>query len=65
MRTIGDCHESEWKKYPVDLKTNYIKRCTALPGDVLEIRDRQVYVNGEATANPPGMQYSYTIIIER
>lgn len=53
---------SEWKKYPVDLKTNYIKRCMALPGDVLEIKDRQVYVNGEATINPPEMQYSYTVV---
>src|SRR5882672_2472953 len=31
--------QSVWKKYPVDLKTNYIKRCMGLPGDVLEIKD--------------------------
>lgn len=53
--------QSQWKKYPVDLKTNYIKRCMGLPGDVLEIKDRQVYVNGEATPLPPNMQYSYSI----
>jgi signal peptidase I len=53
--------QSQWKKYPVDLKTNYIKRCMAIPGDVLEIRDRQVYVNGEAAPNAPNMQYSYSI----
>ncbi len=53
--------ESQWKKYPVDLKTNYIKRCVAIPGDVLEIRDRQVYINGEPSPNAPNMQYSYSI----
>ena len=58
----GNYNRSTWIKYPVDLKTNYIKRCMALPGDVLEIRDRQVYVNGEAAPNAPKMQYSYTVI---
>jgi signal peptidase I len=52
---------SQWKKYPVDLKTNYIKRCVAIPGDVLEIKDRQVYINGEAQENAPKMQYNYLI----
>jgi len=28
--------------YPVDLKTNYIKRCVAIPGDTLKIVERQV-----------------------
>lgn len=37
---------------------NYIKRCVGLPGDVVEIRDGQVFVNGErfdfpTTAIPP------------
>ncbi len=53
--------QSQWKKYPVDLKTNYIKRCVALPGDVLEIKDRQVIVNGQAMENPPNMQFSYIV----
>ncbi|MFN8333789.1 MAG: signal peptidase I [Cyclobacteriaceae bacterium] len=53
--------KSQWKKYPTDLKTNYIKRCVGLPGDVLEIKDRQVYANGEAVENHPGMQYSYLV----
>ena len=33
---------------PVDLKTNYIKRCVGLPGDKLEVRDLQVFTNGIA-----------------
>lgn len=47
--------------YPVDLKTNYIKRCVAIPGDTLKIVDRQVYVNGTPSENPPLMQFSYVV----
>jgi signal peptidase I len=32
-------------KYPRDEKLDYIKRCIALPGDTLEIRNGDVYVN--------------------
>src|ERR1044071_3278022 len=48
--------------YPVDLKTNYIKRCVGIPGDVLEIRNKQVYANGVALKNPPKMRYSYSVL---
>lgn len=47
--------------YPVDLKTNYIKRCVAISGDTLRIINRQVYVNGKASENPPLMQHSYLV----
>ncbi|MEO1049482.1 MAG: signal peptidase I [Bacteroidota bacterium] len=47
--------------HPVDLKTNYIKRCVGLPGDVLEVRNTQVFVNGEASENPEQMQFRYIV----
>lgn len=47
--------------YPIDLKTNYIKRCVAIPGDTIKVVDMQVFVNSTALANPPGMQYSYVV----
>jgi signal peptidase I len=47
--------------YPVDLKTNYIKRCVAIAGDTLQIINRQVYINGKASENPPLMQFSYLV----
>ncbi|HEV8514629.1 MAG TPA: signal peptidase I [Cyclobacteriaceae bacterium] len=53
---------NEWKRYPVDLKTNYIKRCVGIPGDVLEIKDRQLIVNGQPLENPENMQYRYHVI---
>lgn len=49
----------EYAQHPVDLRTNYIKRCVAVAGDTLEIRQRQVYINGQASENPEAMQYSY------
>jgi signal peptidase I len=42
---------------PVDLRTFYVKRCVATPGDVLEVRDQQVIVNGKAMENPLRMQH--------
>jgi signal peptidase I len=47
--------------YPVDLKTNYIKRCVAIPGDTLQIINHQVYINGLTEENPPMMQFSYLV----
>ena len=34
-------------QYPGDPQQDYIKRVIGLPGDTVEIRDTQVYVNGE------------------
>ncbi len=46
---------------PVDKKENYIKRCVGIPGDVLEIKDRVLYVNGEMGYQPKYMQFMYSI----
>jgi len=48
-------------EYPVDLKTNYIKRCIGVSGDTLEVKDMQVYINNNPAENPPKMQYKYFI----
>jgi signal peptidase I len=46
---------------PVDMRTHYIKRCQATPGDVLAIVDGQVYVNGKPNASAPKEQTSYVV----
>lgn len=46
-------------EYPFDIKTFYVKRCMATPGDIFEVRNKQVFVNGEAAENAPGMLTSY------
>lgn len=60
----GNPNEATWHDYPVDLKTNYIKRCVGLPGDVLKIEDQQVFINNKPIDNPEGMQYSYIVEAE-
>ena len=47
--------------YPTDLKTNYIKRCIGTPGDRVEVRQEQVYVNGKAMPTPPRAETFYFV----
>ncbi len=39
-------------KFPEEPEKDYIKRVIGLPGELIEIRDRQVYVNGEPMDEP-------------
>jgi signal peptidase I len=60
----GDCVVFNWPGdtlFPSDLRTNYIKRCVATAGDVLEVRNRQVYINGSPQTNPPDLQFKYWV----
>ncbi|WP_375558947.1 signal peptidase I [Bernardetia sp. OM2101] len=50
------------EQHPSDLRTNYIKRCVAIAGDELEIKDRVVYVNGNAMDFPSQSQHKYMVI---
>ncbi len=43
---------------PVDKRENYVKRCVGVPGDQLQIVDRQVYINGQAATNPARLQFA-------
>lgn len=39
-------------KFPSEPSVDYIKRVIGLPGDLIEIRDKQVFRNGEPVAEP-------------
>lgn len=52
-------------QYPSDLKTNYIKRAVGIPGDIIEVKDGELVVNGTASPKPEEMQYSYDLITNR
>jgi signal peptidase I len=47
---------------PVDKRENFVKRCVGLPGDTILIRDAQLYVNGLAQKQIPGLQQMYRIL---
>ena len=50
---------------PIDKKTNLVKRCVAIAGDTLEIRDGYVYINGIQNELPvrARLQFSYEVTL--
>ena len=46
---------------PVDKRENYIKRCVGMPGDKLEIKDRELFINDKAAFVPKNIQYQYIV----
>lgn len=47
--------------HPVDKTDNYIKRCVAVAGDWLEVKDGDIYINGEKEKTPPYSLMTYTL----
>ncbi len=39
-------------RFPKDRSIDYIKRVVGVAGDTVEIKDKQLYINGKATTNP-------------
>ena len=52
------------KVRPSDKKDHYVKRCVAVAGDTLTIRDGQVYIGSQPQENWPGVQNSYTVVTD-
>ena len=44
---------------PTDRRENYVKRCVGLPGQILQIKNRIVYLDGKANKEPDNVQYTY------
>lgn len=51
-------------EHPVDLRSNYIKRCVGVAADTIRIQDQQVIVNGTAFDNPEKMQHKYILKLD-
>jgi len=47
--------------HPVDKTDNYIKRCVAIAGDTLEVRNDVVYTNGVRETSPPNSELYYIV----
>lgn len=46
---------------PVDKRENYVKRCVAIAGDKLEIRDAEIYINDKHVETPEHAQFHYFV----
>lgn len=46
------------------MKVQYLKRCVGEPGDIIEIKNAILYVNGERFPEAPAMQYSYSVFFD-
>ncbi len=46
---------------PVDKRENYIKRCIGIPGDEIELKQGQIFVNGQPQQHFEGMQHNYLV----
>ncbi len=49
------------KVRPLDKKENFVKRCVAISGDTLEIKDTKVYVNGKPQKAYKGIEFRYFV----
>jgi signal peptidase I len=71
-RSIGKQNFKQWldrNRYeivarPVDKKDNYVKRCVGIPGDSLQVKHGQLYINGKPAEDFPGQEYSYTVVLK-
>lgn len=54
----------EVRSRPVDKRENYIKRCVALPGDVIEIIDGDVVINGQSQFDIKTKQFNYIVLTD-
>ena len=46
---------------PVDRRENYVKRCVGLPGNILEIKDKVIYIDGKQAEQPENVQFNYHV----
>ena len=49
---------------PIDKREHYVKRCVALAGDELEIKDGQLFINKKPAENPEHLQHFYTVKVK-
>lgn len=46
---------------PVDKREHYVKRCVAIAGDTLEIKDGIIFINGKEQPTPEHAQFKYYV----
>lgn len=53
------------EEHPLDQRIYYIKRCVAIPGDSLQIKEGQVYVNGNYSDEARELQFNYKVVTDQ
>ena len=49
-------------KYPEDRSLDYIKRCVAIEGQTIEIKDKVLYIDGKIFSNPPKAKFDNALM---
>ena len=64
----NDCVVFNWPAEtldrPVDKKENYVKRCVGIPGDKIQVKDGDLYVNNNIQDEPDGMKKQFHYIVK-
>jgi len=50
--------------HPIDKTDNYIKRCVGIPGDLIQIKKSQLWVNGQPASFPENAQTEYIVVTD-
>lgn len=58
---VWAAHGDEIITRPVDKRENFIKRCVAIAGDTLQIKNAAIYINGVAQPFPPQSERYYMV----
>lgn len=64
--TVAKFRDNSGVKYykPIDKKSNYVKRCVGIPGDVLTIKNSDLYVNGKLAQLPERAKPQFNYIVK-
>ncbi len=64
LKTMWGDVSGEFTYKPIDKKTNYVKRCVAIAGETLEIKDGDIYINGKLSIMPDRAKPQFYYITE-
>lgn len=64
LRDMDNFHPDRNYYKPIDKKTNLVKRCVGIPGDSLEIRDGDIYINGKFSKLPESAKPQFNFFVD-
>jgi len=50
--------------HPIDKTDNYIKRCVGIPGDIIQVKESQLWVNHQLAYVAPSAQTEYIVVTD-